>query len=194
MARLTIVMGGPTFARVFVFALAVAGGSARAEVDVKAAMPVLLKVLTYDANFDSRGAGPFNVLIVSDAAQSRARDALLESLKTITVTKVKNRQVTFAGTEFKDEGALQGEIDRSKASALLLMPGVPLATVKAVWDVAQDNQLYALGLEATMVEQMLPVGVTMAGDKPQIIINEKSAKAVGVRFETAVLRLARVIQ
>jgi hypothetical protein len=34
----------------------------------------------------------------------------------------------------------------------------------------------------------------MAGGKPQIIINEKAAKGVGARFETSVLKLARVIQ
>ena len=51
-----------------------------------------------------------------------------------------------------------------------------MATVKALWEVAQDNQLYAAGPHGRqMVEQVLPVGVAMAGDKPQIVINEKSA-------------------
>jgi hypothetical protein len=42
------------------------------------------------------------------------------------------------------------------------------------------------------VPQFFPVGVTMVGDKPQILINEKSSKAVGARFETVVLRVAKV--
>jgi len=45
-----------------------------------------------------------------------------------------------------------------------------------------------------MVEQALPVGVTMSSGKPQIVINEKASKGVGARFETSVLKLARVIQ
>ena len=169
-------------------------GVARAEVDVKAAMPVLLKVLTYDTNFDSRGAGDFVVLVVSDPSQAAARGRLVNELKDVSVTKVKNRPVKYVAVEYKDEAGLQAEIDRNKASALMALPGTPPSSIKSMWEVAQDNQMYALALEASMVEQYFPVGVSMSGDKPQIVINEKSSKAVGVRFETSVLRLARVIQ
>lgn len=174
--------------------LVLVASAALADVDVKAAMPALLKVLTYDVNFDARGAGPFVVLVVSEPTQSAARSALIGTLKDVPVTQVKTRPVKYVAVDFRDEGQLQGEIDKHKASALLVVPGTPGAVVKAMWEVAQDNQLYALALDAETVESSFPVGVTMNGDKPQIIINEKSARAVGVRFETVVLRMARVIQ
>ena len=107
---------------------------------------------------------------------------------------VKKRPLKYVGVDFRDEGQLQAEIDKHKASALLVVPGTSAATVKAMWEVAQDNQLYALALDSETVETAFSVGVTMLGDKPQIIINEKSSKAVGARFETVVLRMARVIQ
>jgi hypothetical protein len=175
-------------------AVLLVSGVAWADVDVKAAMPVLLKVLTYDTNFDSRGAGEFVVLVVSDASGTGARAQLLTDLKDVSVTKVKNRPVKYVSVEYKDEASLQADIDRTKASALMAIPGTPAAAIKSMWEVAQDNQMYALALEASMVEQFFPVGVSMSGDKPQIVINEKSSRAVGVRFETSVLRLARVIQ
>lgn len=175
-------------------ALALLASAARADVDVKAALPVLLKVLTYDVNFDSRGAGPFVVLVMSEPGQSAARSALMGTLKDLAVTEVKKRPLKFVSIDFKDEAQLQGEIDKNKASALLVVPGTPTASLKSIWDVAQDNQLYALGLDAESVQSFFPVGVTMAGDKPQILINEKSSKAVGARFETVVLRMAKVIQ
>ncbi len=167
---------------------------ARADVDVKAAMPALLKVLTYDLNFDARGAGPFVVLVVSEPTQSAARSALLGTLKDVPVTQVKARPVKYVAADFRDEAQFQAEIDKQRPSALLVVPGTAQAAIKAMWEVAQDNQLYALALDAATVETSFPVGVTMSGDKPQIIINEKSARAVGVRFETVVLRMARVIQ
>lgn len=171
-----------------------AAGQARAEVDFGTAVPALIKILAYDVNFDARGVGPFTVLVVSEPGQAKGRAELLAALKALTALKVKARPVAWVSWEYKDEAGLQAEIDKARAAALLVVPGMALPTVKAVWDVAQDNQLYALALEAQTVEQLLPVGVTMAGDKPQIIINEKSAKAVGVRFDTAVLRVARVVQ
>lgn len=163
-------------------------------VDVKAAVPLLLKVLTYDVNFDARGIGPFTILVVGAPAQAKDRDKLVADLNELQGNKVKSRPVKFVGAEFQNEGQLQSEIDKSHASALLAQPGMPVPMVKQIWEVTQDNQLYALALEAALVEQVLPIGVTMSGDKAQIVINEKASRAVGVRFETSVLRLARVIQ
>ncbi|MBS1151423.1 MAG: hypothetical protein H6Q89_3121 [Myxococcaceae bacterium] len=162
--------------------------------DAKIAMPMLLKALTYDTNFDSRGLGDFTVLVVAEASQSDKRDLLLDGLKDMPNQKVKNRPLKYAGTEFKDEASLQAEIDRTRASALLVVPGLSTATLKHVWDVAQDNQAYVIALEASMVEFGLPIGVQVTGGKPQILINEKGAKSVGAKFETAILKLARVIQ
>jgi hypothetical protein len=173
--------------------LALCGVAARAdEGDLKTAMPVLLKVLTYDVNFDARGVGDFVILVVGDNAAKRG--ALIKDLENVSVTKVKNRAVKYVPIELKDEGALQAEIDRSKASAVLAVPGTSPAGVKTISEVSQDNQIYALALEAAMVEQALPVGVTVTGGKTQIVINEKAARSVGARFETSVLKLARVIQ
>ena len=168
--------------------------TANAQVDVKAALPVLLKVLTYDVNFDARGAGPFVLLVVSEPSQSADRSALMGSLKDSSVTEVKKRPLKYIAVDYRDEGQLQAEIDKNKASAILVVPGASTAAVKAIWEVAQDNQLYALALDAETVQSFFPLGVTMVGDKPQIIINEKSSKAVGARFETVVLRMAKVIQ
>ncbi len=174
--------------------LMLTGSTASAQVDVKAALPVLLKVLTYDVNFDARGAGPFVLLVVSEPSQSPDRTALIASLKDSSVTEVKKRPLKYIAVDFRDENQLQAEIDKHKASALLVVPGASAATVKALWEISQDNQLYALALDAETVQSSFPLGVSMVGDKPQIIINEKSSKAVGARFETVVLRMAKVIQ
>lgn len=168
--------------------------SADPPADVKTAMPMLLKVLTYDVNFDSRGVGDFTVLVVSEPGQGARRDQLIDALKELPAQKVKARPLKVAIAEFKDEPALQIEIDKTRASALLVVPGISIPSLKHIWEVAQDNQAYVLALEASMVEFGLPVGVQLTGGKPQILINEKGAKSIGAKFETAILKLARVIQ
>lgn len=161
---------------------------------MKAAMPALLKVLTYDVNFDARGGGDFVILVAGDADKADRRKALMKDLEGVAGTKVKTRTVKFVDVDLKDETSLQAAIDKTKASAVLAAPGTGAAGVKTISEITQDNQLYALALEAAMVEQALPVGVTLSGGKPQIVINEKAAKSVGARFESSVLKLARVIQ
>ena len=175
-------------------ALLATGATADDDVDIKAAMPVLLKVLTYDVNFDARGVGDFVILVAGDPDKGDKRKSLMKDLETVAGSKVKARAVRFVSVELKDEPTLQADIDRSKASAVLAAPGTGMGGVKTISEVAQDNQIYALALEVAMVEQALPLGVTMSGGRPQIVINEKASRGVGARFETAVLKLARVIQ
>jgi hypothetical protein len=159
--------------------------------DAREAMPTLLKVLTYDLNFDARGAGDFVILVVSDTQSSKS---LARDLEATGATKIKTRHVTYVPVEFTTETALQGTIEQRHVSAIIVSPGASDTSVKIIWELSQDNQLYALALEARAVEQFIPVGIFKTGDKIQPIINDKSAKAVGIRFETAVMRLARVIQ
>lgn len=161
---------------------------------MKTGVPMLLKVLSYDQNFESRGVGSFVIVVASEPAQAEARARLLDALNDSGVADVKKRPIKYVAADYKDDGQFQQVIDRSRPGAVLVVPGASEATVKSLWELAQDNQLYALALEAATVELCFPIGVSLAGEKPQIVINEKSAKAVGVRFETSVLRLARVIQ
>ena len=184
----------PVYSAAAVLIALAAGHASAAELDIKAAMPALLKVLTYDVNFDARGVGDFVILVAGDADKADRRRGLMKELEGVTGTKVKTRSVRFVSVDLKDEPTLQADIDRSKASAVLAAPGTGTAGVKTISEVSQDNQIYALALEVAMVEQALPVGVTMNGGRPQIVINEKASKGVGARFETTVLRLARVIQ
>ncbi len=175
-------------------ALALASSAAAQEkVDPKAALPMLLKALAYDTNFDARGWGVMSVLIVSDADHADARTAVLDAVKDAEV-KVKNRGVKFATAEIKDEASLQAEIDRTKCGVVVIAPGTSAAVVKAVSEVMQDNQIYAIGLDAATVEHFIPLGAESNGGKLRIVVNDKAAAAVGARFESSMLRLARVVQ
>lgn len=166
---------------------------AGAEADAKTVVPVLLRVLTHDVNFDSRGAGPFVVLIVGQPKATADAAALAKELDGTDVPPLKTRKVKFASADLRDEAALQAEIDKTKAAAVVVLPGINGAGLTAVWDVCQDNQLYVLAVDSKMVDT-LPLALEIVGDKKQILINGKSAKAVGVRFDAAILEVARVIQ
>jgi len=180
----------------FVAAVLLSGGAgAEGEAaNAKVAMPILLKVLTYDQNFESRGFGEFVVLVASESAQQAQRDQVMDVLKSLAVTSIKTRPIKFVAAEFKDGPSLDAEVQRSKAGAILAVPGLNAAGVGIISDVGQDNQIYTLALDASMVEKSIAVGVTQAGGRPQIVINEKAAKALGVKFETSVLKLAKVVQ
>lgn len=161
--------------------------------ETRETMGILLRVLTYDLNFESRGRGDFVVLLASEAGQRAERQKLLSALASFSTPSIKNRPLKFVGAEFKDEPSLQAEIDRHRASALLAVPGLSSQGLAQLSEVSQDNQLYTLSFERSTVEKSLAVGVTHFQGKPQILINKKASRAVGAKFEAAVLRLAKVI-
>jgi hypothetical protein len=161
---------------------------------VKVAMPVLLKVLTYDLNFESRGYGEFVVLVASEPTQQAQREQLMDVLKGLSVVSVKTRPIKFVAGEFKDAASLDADVQRAHAGAILAVPGLTAEAVAIISDVGQDNQIYTLALDAAMVEKAIAIGVTQSAGRPQIIINERASKALGVKFETSVLKLAKVIQ
>ena len=163
------------------------------KVDPKAALPMLLKALAYDANFDARGWGQMSVLIVSDPDHGDSRGQVLDAVKDAEV-KVKNRAVKFASAEIKDEASLQAAIDKSKCGVVVIAPGTTPEVVKAVSEVIQDNQIYGVALDGPTVERFIPIGAESNGGKLRIVVNEKAASAVGARFESSMLKLARVIQ
>ena len=93
--------------RGFLAAVLLTATTASAQVDMKAALPVLLKVLTYDVNFDARGSGPFVLLVVSEPGQVAERAALMANLKDSSVTEVKKRPLKYIAIDFRDEAQLQ---------------------------------------------------------------------------------------
>lgn len=169
-------------------------GWAQGAPDPKVAVPIILKVLTYDKQFDSRGKGDFVVLVVSESGQSASRAQVLEVLKSLPVTSIRNRPLKFIAAEFADQGGLAADAAQLGAHALLAVPGLSPGGVGAIAAVAKSRQLYSLALDVAMVEKALALGVGSASGRPQIVINESAARAVGAQFETSVLKLARVVQ
>jgi hypothetical protein len=112
----------------------------------------------------------------------------------LAVTSIKNRPLRFVAIEFRDEKTLALEAEKEKADALLAVPGLSANGVVVVSNVAEAAKRYSLALDADMVEHSLSVGVSTASGKPQIVINDRASKAVGARFEAAVLKLARVVK
>lgn len=81
------------------FFLIVFATTALAQVDPRAGLPVLLKVLSYDTNFESRGAGTFVILIVSEPDKAGARAAILSSVKDLGVPDIKKRPLKFIAAD-----------------------------------------------------------------------------------------------
>jgi hypothetical protein len=186
-----------SWAAVLAVGLAATGGPAAGSsgIDPTKALPILLRVLTYDRNFKSRGNGEFVVLVPAEAGKESARDEVLIAAKTMNLDTIHNRPLKFVGMDLKEASALDDLVQKTRAQAIIAVAGLSPASVKAISDVAQTNQIYSLAMDPKFAESSLALGVAAKEDGNfQPVINLSAAKAVGAVFENSVLKLAKLVQ
>jgi TonB family protein len=162
--------------------------------DPKIALPILLKVLTYDSSFAQRAGKQFVVLIPSTAAQSSSRAEMQERVKGLGLDAIQNRPLVFVGADFTDALSLKARLADAKAGAILALPDSGAAEVAMIAEAAQSAHVYALALDARMVEKGLQLAVAIKDGKPQVVINTQAAVAIGAKFDASILKLARLVR
>lgn len=174
--------------RVVAVSLLLAAAAVHAEdrVPEKLGLMVMLKIVSYDAAFASRGSGDFVVLVPyapGDEARAHTIAAVGAALE---VKTIKERSLRFVPVPV-------GELSVKKGSAVLLHLGARGEVLKASLARAREEKLYVLTLEEALVKEGALLGVGLNNGKPQPLINVAAMKALGADFGT-VLRLARTFQ
>lgn len=150
------------------------------------ALKVMLKVLSYDPGLAQRGAGDFVVAIPFAPGTEAAAETALRECNALEVKSVNDRPLKFTTVPSKDLAA-------SQASAMLLVPGLDDDARRAAIKWSREAKVYSLSLTEQGVLDGALLGVGVANDKPQPLINVATARALGADFK-AVLRLARIVQ
>ena len=174
--------------RALAVAVAVVSASAQAqEVPGHLALMVMLKVLTYDTNFASRGSGDFVVLVpFAKGDAGRAADTV-EKAEGVDLHSINDRALKFVAVPVSELGATKG-------SAVLLHAGMAAEVAKDIVGQATRARLYSLAFDEALVKEGSMLGVASNGGKPQVLINVTTARSAGVDFAPAVLRVARTFQ
>jgi hypothetical protein len=154
-------------------------------------LQVMLKVLTYDRNFLMRGTGDFVVLVVNEPTQALTREEVLEAIRELAGSTLHKRPIRIVAAEFKAAPTLREAAKRSRASAILVLPGLSAGGLEIVTQVAREARLYSLSLDPEKVEHGLALGVTAENGRPKILLNLITAKEINASFESSVLLLAR---
>lgn len=158
----------------------------------KLGLQVMLKVLTYDRNFLKRGTGDFVILVANEPGQALAREEALEAIRGFEGSTILKRPIRIVAAEFKGAPALRDAAKRSRASAILVLPGLSAGGLEIVSQISRESQLYSLSLDPEKVERGLALGVTVENGRPKILLNLATAKEINASFESSVLLLAKI--
>jgi hypothetical protein len=159
---------------------------------------LLFKILNYDRNLEKK-AGPvlgIGIIYVGTDRDSRNATDELES----ALFKVKDIPVNKQGLPFKvydREYTSKADLERFVKEKLISVLYVAPGNARNLDDIVQLSR--ELGLTTATgvpeyVKRGVSVGMTLAQDAPQILINLQSTRAEGSEFTASLLRYATIVQ
>ena len=164
-------------------------------VDADRQVQILLKVLTYDRQFETKSKPRLKVGIVyvaSDPASVKAADEIGTTLKKYEDKTVKKIPITFVMVEYTTPAAVEQKVKAEGVSLLYVAPG----NTKNLSELVRISQLHkvtsATGVRE-YVDKGVAVGVGFERDKPRIYINLASCKSEGSEFDASLLQIAERI-
>jgi hypothetical protein len=161
----------------------------------EAQIPLLLKVLTYDRNFEQKAGAELAIGIVhdpSDRDSAKATEEVGSILYKFAGKTVKKLPMKYFTIEFTGPADLERFVKEKRISVLYITPGSAKA-LAAVLKVSEDLKLTTLTGVPDYVRRGVAVGIGVVQDKPQILINLAAARAEGSDFDASLLRLAQVL-
>ena len=171
---------------------------ARAEqmpLGAEAQIPLLLKVLTYDRNFEQKAGAELAVGIVhdpSDRDSAKATEEVGSTFYKFAGKTVKKLPLKYYTIEFTGPADLERFVKEKRISVLYIAPG-SAKSLAAVLKVSEELKLTTLTGVPEYVRRGVAVGIGVEQDKPQILINLGAARAEGSDFDASLLRIAVVV-
>jgi hypothetical protein len=158
-------------------------------------VPLILKVLTYDRQFEARMKGTEVAIgIVYDPADrdsAKATDEISSTLFKWSGKTVKRLPIKYFTIEYVSHDQVEKFVKQKTINVLYIAPG----NSKNLVSLTKMSQ--ALGITSVTgvpeyVRKGVAVGIGVVQDRPQVLINLTSSKSEGSDFDATLLRLATV--
>ena len=155
---------------------------------------LLLRILAYDRELKNRSGGKKVVVAVayrpgdksSEEARARVVGALQDAADNTTVLGMPVIVVSLAA-----DGGLDDRVASARPAALYLCPGLEDSAAQIV-PVTRKRSVLSFSPRPDPVKNGVAVGLSVRGLRTAILVNLAAARAEGVDFESAFLRVAEV--
>ena len=159
-------------------------------------VPLLLTILKYDRNLATKAGSELVIGIVHDPTDRDSAKATTDignaffQYRGKTVSQLPIRYYTI---EYTHNADLERFVKEKGISVLYIAPGNARNLANIV-QLSQELRLTTATGVTDYVKRGASVGLTLAQDRPQILINVQSTKAEGSEFTASLLRLATIIK
>jgi hypothetical protein len=179
----------------FLAARSVQGQEMEAPAEVQ--IPLLYKILTFDRRLGERAPGDDIVIAVvfqgGYRASILARDQAVDAIKRMGASTISGHPVHWVTIRLDDAEALRISLTRVRVDVIYVTPlrGIELALITTA---ARAGGLTTFTGVPLYVELGLALGVGIARERPQILVNLVAARAEGSDFTSQLLRVSKVVE
>src|SRR5262245_11659811 len=159
-------------------------------------VPLILKILTYDRQFEAKAKKEVAIGIVfdpADAASGKAAEQVSDTLYKFSGKTVKKLPLKYYLVEFTNETELEATVKKRGINVLYLCPGIT-KSLQSVIKISQAQSITTATGVPDYVRRGVAVGIGVFQDKPQILINLPSSKSEGSEFDASLLQIATVLR
>lgn len=161
-----------------------------AQVQAKLQAAIFIKLLNYDSALAEKKQSTITFHIVLDSKTNKNLAELKAAFGVISKQKVANKNVLVAITNIT---SLSAATTDSTAHVYYLPDGSSRSTLEAVLSLATEKKIAVLGGNADLAQSGAAVGINVNAGKPEIIVNLKQCKLMGMNLSSQLLKLAKVI-
>jgi len=161
-----------------------------------AQVPLILKVLTYDRQFEAKASPEVKIGIVyspADADSSKATDAITGILNKFSGKTVKKLPIKYWTIEYVSPVRLEAVVEERGINVIYVSPGND-KNLEAIVRLSQAKKITTTTGVPDYVRKGIAVGIGSRRGKPQILINLEAAKSEGSEFDASLLRIATVVR
>jgi hypothetical protein len=159
-------------------------------------VPLILKILTYDRQFEAKAKKEVAIGIVfdpADSGSSKAAEQVSDTLYKFSGKTVKKLPLKYYLVEFTSGTELEATIKKRGINVLYLCPGIA-RSLQSVIKISQAQSITTATGVPDYVRRGVAVGIGVFQDKPQILINLPSSKSEGSEFDASLLQIATVLR
>ena len=157
---------------------------------------ILMRALAYERDAPSRAGGHFAIAVLvraDEAASQKAGAEMTTALTALAKLPLQGMPVSVTQVDFASAEALKSAISTAGVDALYVTPGLS-AQLPIILQQARAQRVVTMAGEASSVNAGVTLGVVSEDNRPRILVNVKSAAAVGATFSAELLALASVVQ
>ena len=157
---------------------------------------ILLKILTYDRNLESRAGAELVVGILyapTDPQSVKGANEVSDTFYRFAGKTVKKLKVRYLLVEYTSPEALERSVATRGIDVLYLAPG-NAQNLAGITKVSQARSITTTTGVPDYVRRGVCVGVGNAQDRAQILINLTSCRAEGCEFDASLLRISTVLK